>query len=631
MPVSPIGGGGRLVAYAETAPAAPAATRAALLLHRAGASGREWNRLMALVGRHRRLVALDLPGHGRSPGPPLASIEAMATVAADLIEALALGPTVVVGHSLGGAVATRLALDRPDLVAALVLVATGARLRVASRFAAAPTTAAATATGPAAPRSVFARATAADVVAEELASLYDAPADVVAADLAACRRFDAEAEIGRLEAPVTLLAGAEDPLTPPRLARRFADRAANARVEVLARAGHMIPAERPDAVVAAVLRATRGPARLVAFAVAGRAVEVAVRDDGLAAGLASAVRGFALPAAATPWLSIGVERSPEPLPPRAGTTVESLGRGAYRVAGAAVEGALQLGAPTSAEACVADDLGLAQILSLCLSLALPGEGALLLHADAVAVGGRAVAFLGPSGTGKSTAAERLVEEVGAVRLSMDRTVLETSGASGPAVATMPAVHHPELGPGRPARVPLVALVAPRRAAGESPPRARALGPLDATTTLLRSAIVPGGSGLPGQAVLETAARIVARIPVLEVAWRLDRPLWPCLAAHIAVEGKKKIEQSSIVTRHPEAAHRVVDGTALVVLPRDAKMLTLNAVGTRIWELLDSATPVSALIGEVTREFDVAPDVAESDVKAFVADLAGRGALVVEGP
>lgn len=91
-----------------------------LLVHGWGGDGHSWDPVR-FGGR--RVVAVDLRGHGRSPVP--ADGYRPADYAADLaalITATGLPPVVAVGHSMGGQVVVRLALDHPDLVRALVLV-----------------------------------------------------------------------------------------------------------------------------------------------------------------------------------------------------------------------------------------------------------------------------------------------------------------------------------------------------------------------------------------------------------------------------------------------------------------------------------------------------------------------------
>ncbi|MEZ5946419.1 MAG: alpha/beta hydrolase [Hyphomonas sp.] len=97
-----------------------------LMIHGASANAREfsWTLAPRLDGDFRVLMA-DRPGHGYSARPPGSeTLAVQAAQMAGVLDALAPGEkAVVVGHSFGGAVALRLALDRPDLVQGLVLLA----------------------------------------------------------------------------------------------------------------------------------------------------------------------------------------------------------------------------------------------------------------------------------------------------------------------------------------------------------------------------------------------------------------------------------------------------------------------------------------------------------------------------
>lgn len=97
-----------------------------VFLHGLGGSQATWMTLLAdLVDRY-RVAAFDLPGHGQSdkPDPAAAdySVAGLTTTVIQGIEALGLEPVVLVGHSLGGAIAMRIALERPEIVRGLVLV-----------------------------------------------------------------------------------------------------------------------------------------------------------------------------------------------------------------------------------------------------------------------------------------------------------------------------------------------------------------------------------------------------------------------------------------------------------------------------------------------------------------------------
>ena len=116
-------GDGRALFYLVAGP--PAATPL-LFLHGLGGSRGTWENVLGpLVERH-RVVALDLPGHGLSdkPAPDATdySIAGLAAAVREALETLQITAAVLVGHSLGGAVAMQIALDHPALVSALVLV-----------------------------------------------------------------------------------------------------------------------------------------------------------------------------------------------------------------------------------------------------------------------------------------------------------------------------------------------------------------------------------------------------------------------------------------------------------------------------------------------------------------------------
>jgi pimeloyl-ACP methyl ester carboxylesterase len=223
-----------------------------VLVHGAGGSRLHWpEAVCALPGR--RVVALDLPGHGDSPGPAASSISAYAGEVLAALDALGLARAVLGGHSMGGAIALTIALEAPARVAGLVLVATGAKLRVSplileatadpATLASAARTMAEHAFGPgaaAALREEFARGLAAT------------PPGVAHGDFRACDAFDVMARLGELRTPALVVCGGDDRLTPPKYAELLRDRIAGARLELVPGAGHMVMLEEPARVAAAV-------------------------------------------------------------------------------------------------------------------------------------------------------------------------------------------------------------------------------------------------------------------------------------------------------------------------------------------------------------------------------------------
>jgi pimeloyl-ACP methyl ester carboxylesterase len=100
---------------------------ALLLIHGSASSTRSWDMLVPLLTGSCRVIRVDLPGHGRSAEPVGGGYELpeQGRRVGAVLDRLGVGHAIVVGHSSGGAVATALAEQRPDLVTALALINTG--------------------------------------------------------------------------------------------------------------------------------------------------------------------------------------------------------------------------------------------------------------------------------------------------------------------------------------------------------------------------------------------------------------------------------------------------------------------------------------------------------------------------
>jgi pimeloyl-ACP methyl ester carboxylesterase len=104
----------------------PEAVESIVFVHGLGGAQSTWASVLGAFAETYRIAAVDLPGHGASdkPSPDSTdySIPGIAAKVGELLEKLELAPTVLVGHSFGGATALQLALDRPKLVRALAVV-----------------------------------------------------------------------------------------------------------------------------------------------------------------------------------------------------------------------------------------------------------------------------------------------------------------------------------------------------------------------------------------------------------------------------------------------------------------------------------------------------------------------------
>jgi len=220
-----------------------------LLVHAAGSNAGMWRRQLEGLGAEHSVVALDLPGHGRSCGVDgLASVEEYATLVARFVGALGLRRCVLVGRSMGGAIGLVMAARQPALLCGLVLTCTTARFafpdasvaqlhdvvrgRLPQQFG----------------TETFSPATPQPIMVEAWREQVKTDPRVRYTDLLACRAFDGRALLPGLRTPTLVVAGADDAITPRSCAEELAREIPGARLSVLEAAGHQAPLEQSDAV-----------------------------------------------------------------------------------------------------------------------------------------------------------------------------------------------------------------------------------------------------------------------------------------------------------------------------------------------------------------------------------------------
>lgn len=101
-----------------------------VFIHGSGLNTRIWHRQRDYLVRSMEVVLLDLPGHGMSPGDGCESVEGYREAVFNAIREAGIEHCYIAGHSLGGAIAMSFAISYPDITKGLILIGTGARLRV---------------------------------------------------------------------------------------------------------------------------------------------------------------------------------------------------------------------------------------------------------------------------------------------------------------------------------------------------------------------------------------------------------------------------------------------------------------------------------------------------------------------
>jgi len=239
-----------------------------VLIH--GLGGRIYNFRynIPVLSEHLRVVALDLKGFGYSERPAASdySLTAQARLVGELMDRLGIPRAVVLGHSMGGAIALRLAATSPEKVDRLILVGSAPPNGMVPRLAASPSL-----------RSLLRLGTALVLHQSRLRErvlrqgFYD-PAFLspemleefrrstcirgsaaAAASLLSDAAGDEPLDLSRVSQPVLLLWGEGDRWTSLRLARRLVDELPDARLQVIDRARHMVLEERAKEANEAIL------------------------------------------------------------------------------------------------------------------------------------------------------------------------------------------------------------------------------------------------------------------------------------------------------------------------------------------------------------------------------------------
>ena len=81
--------------------------------------------------------------------------------------------------------------------------------------------------------------------------------------------------------------------------------------------------------------------------------------------------------------------------------------------------------------------------------------------------------------------------------------------------------------------------------------------------------------------------------------------------------------------HPQVAARIIDGYAVIVLADSGQVNVLNAVGTRIWQLMDGTRSLREIADVIGAEYDVAPRGAQADVQDFARQLADAQIIIFQ--
>jgi pimeloyl-ACP methyl ester carboxylesterase len=209
------------------------------------------------------VLALDLPGHGRSKGKALASVELMADWLLALLDAAGVQRALLAGHSMGSLVALEASLRAPDRVSSLALLGTTFPMKVSDALLETARTNeqaaidmvniwshSSMAQKPSSPGPGFYVMGGARRLMQRMSQLN--PEQLFYTDFKACNDYaNGQAAAEAVRCPALFIVGAKDMMTPPRSTKLLTGAIAHGKI-VSVDAGHQMMAEQPDAVLDAL-------------------------------------------------------------------------------------------------------------------------------------------------------------------------------------------------------------------------------------------------------------------------------------------------------------------------------------------------------------------------------------------
>ena len=217
-----------------------------ILIHGAGGDHLFWPPHIRRM-HNQRIVAIDLPGHGKSEGVGHHTIDDYTGEVMDFIQALKLNGVVLAGHSMGSAIALKAAIRFPKKVLGLCLLGSGARLRVAPSIL---QSASDPSTSEAAVRQIIDGSffPQTDARLKELSTqrLEETRPSVLYGDLLACNAFNITDQLSHVSAPAYILCGALDKMVQLKVSEFLRDHIRGAQMDITPNTGHMFLLEQPD-------------------------------------------------------------------------------------------------------------------------------------------------------------------------------------------------------------------------------------------------------------------------------------------------------------------------------------------------------------------------------------------------
>jgi pimeloyl-ACP methyl ester carboxylesterase len=222
-----------------------------VFIHGASGSSFSWYFQKEYLKQSMEVVLLDLPGHGKSPGDGCERLEECRDAVYGVVKSLGLEKCYMVGHSMGGAISMLLALTYPEILEGLVLLATGAKLRVFPEILQnilrdkEGTVRKIT-------EVAFSKKTPASVIESGFKEMMKCRKEVIHRDFHSCEQFNVMDRVRRITVPTLIMCGEDDLLTPVKYSEYLHAEIPDSKLVRIPDAGHILMIEKPEPVNRAI-------------------------------------------------------------------------------------------------------------------------------------------------------------------------------------------------------------------------------------------------------------------------------------------------------------------------------------------------------------------------------------------
>jgi 2-phosphoglycolate phosphatase len=215
-----------------------------LFIHGSGWNTHMWYSQSDYLKSSMEVMLVDLPGHGESSSDGCDSVEKYRDAVYEMIREHAFGKCYIAGHSLGGAIAISLALSYPDILKGIILIGTGARLRVLPQILEGIINDKENTV-----RNIgelaFSKKKPSALKSQAIYETMKCKAEIIHKDFFACNQFNVMDTVNSIATPALIICGTDDALTLPKYSLYLHEAIKDSRLTLIEDAGHMVMMEKP--------------------------------------------------------------------------------------------------------------------------------------------------------------------------------------------------------------------------------------------------------------------------------------------------------------------------------------------------------------------------------------------------